>query len=129
MRNDHTLRWFTVTVTSPERSDSVFASGSKALAKVAARSPAPLQTEGVFGSNPVATVTGTNVEATLTSMTQTSGQFSFQVTGLPGGQYVVQETTDLTHWISVQTNNAPFAFQTSTTDGSSQRFYRAFYLP
>ena len=72
---------------------------------------------------------GTNTVATLKSAAKANGQFSFQVTGLSGGKYVVQATTDLIHWTSVQTNTAPFTFQDGATAGFNQRFYRAVYLP
>jgi hypothetical protein len=69
------------------------------------------------------------VVATLTSAVRTGGHFSFQVTGVSGGKYVVQATSDLAHWTSLQTNTAPFTFQESTTNNVGQRFYRATYLP
>jgi len=67
--------------------------------------------------------------ATLTTVVQAGGQFSFQVAGVSGGKYVVQVTSDLIHWTSVQTNTSPFTFQDSTANGYSQRFYRAGYIP
>jgi len=70
---------------------------------------------------------GQDVAAALTTLGQSQGQFSFQVTGVPGAKYVVQATSDLIHWTSVQTNTSPFTFQ-DTTAGSGQKFYRAFYL-
>jgi hypothetical protein len=51
------------------------------------------------------------------------------VTGVPGGKYVVQATSDLVHWTSVQTNTAPFVFQDGAANGFAQQFYRAYYLP
>ena len=71
----------------------------------------------------------TNVMATLESAVRSGGHFSFQVTGVSGGKYVVQATSDLTHWTPLQTNTAPFTFTESTTNTTSQRFYRASYLP
>jgi hypothetical protein len=41
---------------------------------------------------------------------------------------VVQATTDLAHWTSIQTNTAPFTVQDRTA-GAQQRFYRAYYQP
>lgn len=70
-----------------------------------------------------------NRAAALATIPTTEGQFSFQVTGLAGDQYVVETTSDLTHWIPVQTNIAPFTFVDRAAAGSSQRFYRASYLP
>jgi hypothetical protein len=76
----------------------------------------------VSGSN-------SNSMATLKSATRSAGHFSFQVTGVSGNKYVVQATSDLTHWTPLQTNTAPFTFQESTTNSTVQRFYRATYLP
>ena len=70
----------------------------------------------------------TNQAALLAAVASPRGQFSFRVTGVPGGQYVVQATSDLIHWTSVQTNTAPFTFQDPTASGSSQRFYRTYYV-
>ncbi len=71
-------------------------------------------------------VTPPDAAATLTTIPEPSGLFGFQVTGIPGGQYVVQASSDLTHWTAVQTNTAPFVFQDTTT-GSAKQFYRAYY--
>ena len=67
--------------------------------------------------------------ATLTNVSQANGQFSFEVTGLAGTNYVVQGSSDLVHWTSLQTNTAPFTFQDRTVAVPGQQFYRAFYLP
>lgn len=66
--------------------------------------------------------------ATLASLTVSAGQFSFNVTGDPGQLYVVQMSTNLQDWISVQTNTVPFQFTESNATGQTPRFYRAFYL-
>jgi hypothetical protein len=59
----------------------------------------------------------------LTSAFVSNGQFGLTVTGIPGDQYVVEASTDLTHWIAVQTNTAPFTFINANTAGFSQRFF------
>jgi len=64
------MQRFEVTVTPSVRSQSFAAAGFSPVAALAA---------------------GTNVEASLTSVTKANGLFSFQVTGRSGGQYVVQE--------------------------------------
>ena len=123
LHNDYALRRFTVTVTPPAGSRPV-ASAFSPLAEIAGR---------LFASSPTNTAgeiaAGTNVEANLTSVVQINGQFSFLVTGLPGGRYVVQASSDLTRWTSVETNAAPFIFQDSAAGSFSQRFYRALYFP
>lgn len=68
-----------------------------------------------------------NTAANLTSVVQANGQFSFQVSGVPGGRYAVQATSDFVHWASLVTNTAPFVFQESSQT-AGQRFYRALYL-
>ena len=101
---------FTVSVAAAGNTKPIAASGStsNALAQVGA---------------------AVNTAATLTAVAHANGQFSFQVTGVAGSNYVVQATSDLVNWTSVQTNTAPFTFQDNTVAGSSQRFYRAYCLP
>ena len=66
--------------------------------------------------------------ATLGAMTRlANGNFTFPVTGVPGYKYVVQATTDLTHWTSVATNTAPFVFEDTQTVDNEKRFFRAYY--
>jgi hypothetical protein len=74
------------------------------------------------------TVVEPNVAATLTPLASAVGGFSFQVTGVVGGTYVVQATSDLVNWTAIQTNTAPFTCQDSTA-GVPQRFYRAYCRP
>ena len=108
MRNDFVLQRFTITVLP----------SAGRLAAPVSRSIA------VDGA-----ASGTNLEATLTSVANANAQFSFQVTGQAGSQYAVQATSDLTHWTSLQTNTSPFVFRASTSGGPSQQFFRAVYLP
>jgi len=56
------------------------------------------------------------------------GQFGFSVSGTPGSQYVVQASTNLVNWVSVQTNAVPFAFVDTNVASFRQRFFRAFAL-
>jgi hypothetical protein len=74
------------------------------------------------------TTSTTNVTASLTSVTKSNGQFGFQVIGVTGATYVVQATSDLTHWTSLQTNVAPFEFSEPMSADAGPRFYRATYL-
>ena len=55
--------------------------------------------------------------------------FQFALMGVPGSQYAIQSSTNLTNWISILTNAAPFAFTTNLPGADRQRFYRAVYLP
>lgn len=59
---------------------------------------------------------------------QPAGPFSFTVSGDAGQNYVVQASTNLLDWVSVQTNTAPFQFTDTNAVGVEVRFYRAFYL-
>ena len=67
--------------------------------------------------------------ATLTSLVRSSGHFSFLVTGISGSNYVVQASSDLKNWTSVQTNTSPFTFTDANAGNFSQRFYRTYFLP
>jgi len=66
--------------------------------------------------------------AALTSAAHSGGQFSFTVSGDTGQPYVVQASTNLLDWVSLQTNAAPFLFTDTNAAGFDQRFYRVFYL-
>ena len=66
--------------------------------------------------------------ATLTSATLLNKQFGFIVDGVPGYKYVVQASSDLNHWVSVQTNTAPFTFVDPSASGFDKRFYRSYNL-
>lgn len=66
--------------------------------------------------------------AVLTSLAEKNGQFTFQVSGIERTNYVVQGSSDLINWVSLQTNASPFTFTDTNTDGYSQRFYRAYEL-
>ena len=56
---------------------------------------------------------------TLASTAYASGQFALNVSGVSGGQYVVQASTDMVNWVPLQTNTAPFIFV--DTDASQFR--------
>ena len=83
------------------------------------------EVSGVAGSSQSAAAT-----LTLTSAAASQpGQFGFAVSGLSSGQYIVQASTDLVNWVSVQTDSAPFNFVDSNASQFSRRFYRAAYIP
>jgi hypothetical protein len=55
--------------------------------------------------------------------------FQFQVAGVPGFNYAVQESTNLIDWVSLNTNASPFSFTDTNAAGSPQQFYRAISVP
>ena len=66
--------------------------------------------------------------ATLTAaLRAANGHFSFQVTDVPGCKYVIQASSDLVHWSSLQTNIALFTFEDPVADSFGRRFYRSYY--
>ena len=65
----------------------------------------------------------------LSAATLTGGQFSFNLTGVAGYQYVIESSVDLMSWQPWQTNIAPFTFAPTNTAGYSQAFFRAVYIP
>ncbi len=57
-----------------------------------------------------------------------AGQFGFALSGgTAGAQYIVQASTDLIHWVALQTNVAPFNFVDSNAAQFPRRFYRTIY--
>jgi hypothetical protein len=78
----------------------------------------------------VSAVTVSPTAAVLaTATTPVAGQFALTVTGVSGGKYAVQATTDLVNWISLQTNMSPFTFVDSNASKFNQRFYRTVLVP
>jgi hypothetical protein len=57
-----------------------------------------------------------------------SNRVSITMTGVPGYVYVLQASTDLLHWISLETNFTPLEFTDTNPSRYSRRFYRAIYL-
>ena len=55
--------------------------------------------------------------------------FQFQVAGVPGFNYSVQESTNLIDWVSLITNTSPFSFTDGNATNSPQQFYRAISVP
>lgn len=83
-----------------------------------------------YRSVPLSTVQAAAVmtPAKLVPTITASGQFSFTLTGNGSQQYVVQASTDLVNWVSVQTNTAPFTFVDTNTAGFPRRFFRTVTL-
>jgi hypothetical protein len=52
-----------------------------------------------------------------------------QLVGKHGYKYVVEASTDLVHWVPVQTNTAPFTFVDAQAGQFSRRFYRSVSVP
>ena len=67
--------------------------------------------------------------ATLTTVAHVNGQFALTVTGSSGLKYIVQASTNLTDWVSIQTNTSPFTFTDTHASEFSQRFYRSVSSP
>jgi|GEM_PF-1440179 hypothetical protein len=55
--------------------------------------------------------------------------FQFQVAGVPGFNYAVQESTNLIDWVSLITNTSPFIFMDANATNSPLQFYRTLYVP
>jgi glucose/arabinose dehydrogenase len=63
----------------------------------------------------------------LSTVLYRNGTFTFQVSGPPGREYVVESSTNLTFWSPITTNSPsvmPFDFRDSIGSGSRQRIYR-----
>jgi hypothetical protein len=82
---------------------------------------------GVTNSLPAVVTVITNTAPVFSPPVQANGQFSFQVSGVPGGKYVIEASTDLQHWSPVSTNTAPFTFSDQKLAGYDQKFYRGYY--
>lgn len=54
-----------------------------------------------------------------------TGEFQFRVDGSPGGAYVVLGSSDLSTWVALATNTAPFTFTDSAAALSGRRFYQS----
>jgi hypothetical protein len=61
----------------------------------------------------------------LSATALSGGQFSFNLTGVPGFEYVIESSTNLRNWVSVETNIAPFAFTLTNAVAAPNEFFRA----
>lgn len=57
-----------------------------------------------------------------------SNSISVSVTGIPGSTYVIQASTNLINWISLETNLSPLLFTDTNAGRYKKRFYRAVYF-
>jgi hypothetical protein len=81
-------------------------------------------------SSPASYYTVSNVSAgvpVLRTPVYSGSVFSFSVTGITGSNCVIQVSTNLVKWTSLQTNTVPFQFTDSKANQFSKRFYRAVY--
>ena len=58
-----------------------------------------------------------------------NGQFQFSLTGVPGYDYAVSGSTNLSDWTPLQTNLSPFTFVDTNASLFLSRFYRAQWVP
>jgi hypothetical protein len=65
----------------------------------------------------------------IATSVSTNGQFLVNNVGLPGYDYLLQASTNLTDWISIQTNAAPFQYIDPAATIFPMRFYRTLFLP
>ncbi len=54
-----------------------------------------------------------------------SGQFQLSCAGVPGCNFIIQASTDLSAWVNLQTNTSPFVFVDTNAWQYPRRFYRA----
>ncbi|HUZ06841.1 MAG TPA: VCBS repeat-containing protein [Candidatus Paceibacterota bacterium] len=73
----------------------------------------------------VLTVPPPTAVANLSPPTIAGGQISFTVSGTVGQLYVLQASTNLVNWVSIETNAVPFTFSAPVTAANTQRFFRA----
>jgi hypothetical protein len=85
---------------------------------------------GPGSTNKITTANSTpgSTSASMTQASYANGQYSFTVSGTSGGQYVVQASTNMLNWVSLQTNTAPFQFVDPNASQFKQRFYRTLGL-
>jgi hypothetical protein len=79
------------------------------------------------GNTARATVTVTAATVSLMSPTYSGGLFQVSVTGAPNLTHIIEASTNLIDWVSLQTNRGPFTFL--DPGGFPSRFYRAFSTP
>jgi autotransporter-associated beta strand protein len=58
-----------------------------------------------------------------------NGQFQFSLAGVPGYDYAVSASTNLSDWTPLQTNLSPFTFVDTNASLFPSRFYRAQLVP
>jgi len=82
---------------------------------------------GTTNTSAALTVYSTAAATMAAATPPAHGQFAMTINGVPGYKYVVQVSTNLINWTSVQTNTAPFTFVDANAGHYSKRFYRSYY--
>jgi hypothetical protein len=59
----------------------------------------------------------------------TTGVFQVTIAGMPGSNYVIRAATNLSDWLSLETNTSPFTFTDTNAVYFPLRFYRAQQQP
>lgn len=98
--------------------------GAKTNNLVARMFSVTVSTQNEATNNSVASATAAPEAAFLSAPVRSNGHFAFTVNGTSGQQYVVQVSSDLMHWTSVETNSAPFSFDDAGAGSATQKFYR-----
>jgi hypothetical protein len=80
-------------------------------------------------SSPASYYTVSNISGVpiLRTPAYSGNVFSFLVSGITGSNCVIQVSTNLVKWTSLQTNTIPFQFTDSKANQYTKRFYRALY--
>jgi hypothetical protein len=71
----------------------------------------------------------TTPAATLSSPVISTNGFQLSVAGVPGFQYAVETSTNLTDWLPLITNIVPFDFGDTDAVNHTHRFYRSVWRP
>ena len=82
-----------------------------------------------ISSNAVLSVYSSAVPTLSGARVAGNRQFQLSLTGVPGYNYAIWASTNLSDWAWLQTPNAPFAFTDTNISGFKSRFYRAQYVP
>jgi PA14 domain/Chitobiase/beta-hexosaminidase C-terminal domain len=107
-----------------------FQAGGGAIAQLAWNSPSTGQ--GIIPQSQLYPFTNTLPVLFTSSGTFSNGNFTLQLSGMPGKSYVLQASTNLVNWVPVSTNVPPATIQNLIDPGATNfptRFYRAVQLP
>jgi hypothetical protein len=85
--------------------------------------------ESDFSDEVIIYPTGTTaLPALLTLAGKANGVMSVSVGGVSGTRHVIEASTNLSNWVALQTNTAPFTFTDTSAMHYNQRFYRSYAL-
>jgi hypothetical protein len=70
----------------------------------------------------------TTLPSVLTLAAGVNKVMSVSVAGVNGAQYVVEASTNLSNWVALQTNIAPFTYTDTNAAKFAQRYYRSYAL-